>query len=82
MADDELQAIRAQRMAQMRAQQQQMHGDPSQVTALLKALQQFYCKTYIHYIGSTKTRGGSQTTGRYEKQHPVSGAQPGSESKM
>lgn len=32
MADDDLQAIRAQRMAQMRAQQQQMQGDPSQVS--------------------------------------------------
>ena len=31
MADDELQAIRAQRMAAMRQQQQQSQGDPNQV---------------------------------------------------
>jgi hypothetical protein len=31
MADDELQAIRAQRMAAMRQQQQQNQGDPNQV---------------------------------------------------
>ena len=81
MADDELQAIRAQRMAQMRAQQQQMHGDPSQVTAPVKACNDFIVRL-VHYIGSTKTRGRAQTTRGYEEQHPVTGAQSGSESKM
>ena len=45
MADDELQAIRAQRMAQMRQQQQQM-GDPNQVsTGLIKLL---FCTIFLY----------------------------------
>lgn len=55
MADDELQAIRAQRMAAMRQQQQQSQGDPGQVFCERCVIQFSFCHSVDLFAGSTET---------------------------